>query len=81
VANTVNKDDNEKLRKTSEALARAYQNLLQDSARAAFWWRKSAQLGGYSEDGYAFELGECYWKLGSRDRCVALISTFRCMSP
>lgn len=71
---TVNKDDAKKVEKTTAALAHIYQYLLQDWARAAFWWRKSIQLGGYSEADFALELGECYWKLGSRDLCVELIS-------
>ena len=71
---TLNKDDPQKVEKTVNALARMYQNLLQDWARAAFWWRKAAQIGGQSEASFAFELGECYWKLGNRDMCVDLIS-------
>jgi len=71
---TVNKDSPEKLEKTTEALARVYQSLLQDWARAAFWWRKTIQLGGYDEADFALDLGECYWRLGNREMCVALIS-------
>ena len=71
---TVNKDSPEKLEKTTEALARMYQSLLQDWARAAFWWRKTIQLGGYDEADFALDLGECYWRLGNREMCVALIS-------
>ena len=63
---TVNKDSPEKLEKTTEALARMYQSLLQDWARAAFWWRKTIQLGGYDEADFALDLGECYWRLGNR---------------
>jgi uncharacterized protein with FMN-binding domain len=70
----INKDHPEKVEKTVEALARMYQNLLQDWARAAFWWRKTIQLGGYDESDFATDLGECYWRLGNRDLCVALIS-------
>ncbi len=71
---TVNKDHPEKVARTAEALGRMYQHLLQDWARAAFWWRKVIQLGGYSEADFAFELGQCYWRLGNRDMCVELIS-------
>ncbi len=71
---TVNKDNPQKLLKTAEALARMSQDLLHDWARAAFWWRKSAQLGKHSETYFALELGECYWKLGNREMCVGLIS-------
>ncbi len=71
---TLNKDDPQKVEKTVNALARMYQNLLQDWARAAFWWRKAAQISGQSEASFAFELGECYWKLGNREMCVNLIS-------
>jgi uncharacterized protein with FMN-binding domain len=71
---TVNKDDSAKLTRTAENLADMYQFLLQDYARAAFWLRKSAQLGKYDIEEWAVQLGECYWKLGSRDMCVELIS-------
>ena len=71
---TVNRDNPAKVEKTAEALARMYQNLLQDWARAAFWWRKVIQLGGYEEADFALDLGECYWRLGNRDMCVTLIS-------
>ncbi len=70
---TVNKDNKEKLAKTAAHLAGMYHNLLRDWARAAFWYRKTVQLSAYTEDYYAMELGECYWKLGNRDMCVDLI--------
>ena len=72
---TVNKDNPAKVERTTMALARMYQNLLQDWARATFWWRKTIQLGGYDEADFALDIGECYWRLGNRDMCVALIST------
>lgn len=72
---TLNKESPARLEKTAEALARMYQNLLQDWARAAFWWRTTARLGGYAEEDFALELGECYWKLGNRAMCVALLET------
>ena len=71
---TLNRNDQKALYQTIEALARTYQNLLQDWARAAFWWRKAAQVGGYDIEDFALELGECYWKLGSRDMAVQALS-------
>lgn len=74
---TVNQQDPEKVYQTAEALARMYHNLLQDWARAAFWWRKAAQLGGYNIDDFALELGECYWKLGGKDMAKQTLSALR----
>lgn len=62
----VNKDDPQRLAQTMEALGTMYHNLLQDWARAAFWWRKA---GGQNQLG----LAHCYWKLGSREMAVEII--------
>jgi len=71
---TVNKGNPDKLYETAEALARMYHQLLGDWARAAFWWRKAAELGGYDIEDFAIELAECYWKLGNRDMAVSTLS-------
>ncbi|MGD0090481.1 MAG: FMN-binding protein [Planctomycetota bacterium] len=56
----VNKADTEKLKQSMAALGTLYHNLLQDYARAAFWWRKA----GYDVDE---ELADCYWRLGCKE--------------
>lgn len=60
---TVNKDNPEPLKQTMQALGGLYRNLLQDYARAAYWWRKA----GFEDDE---ELGHCYWMLGSKEMAV-----------
>ncbi len=49
-------------------LGEKYHDLLEDYARAAYWWRQAGtkQLGL----GAAVELAECYWKLGNKQMAV-----------
>ena len=63
---TVNKNDPEKLRQSMNALGRIYGNLLQDYARAAYWWRK-ANVGAEAD----VDLANCYWQLGCKDMAKA----------
>ena len=63
---TVNKDSAETLDRIMGALARSYQNLLQDPARAAFWWRKAGKTD-------TEELANCYWDLGCKEMAVAIL--------
>jgi len=74
---TVNKDDPENLERTAEALATMYHNLLQDWERAAFWWRKTAQIGDYDIEDFAIELSECNWKLGCKEMAAAALSPIK----
>lgn len=67
---TVYKDDKEKLGRAMNELAGAYYRLQQDWARAAFWWRKAAELGPLPFNAQV-DLAECYWKLGNRAMAVA----------
>lgn len=54
------------------SLARMYQLLLEDYARAAFWWRKAgADRDNSSPRG--INLATCYWKLGSKQMAVDLL--------
>ena len=50
-------------------LGRMYQNLLQDYARAAFWWRQAGV--GEGDDHAGVHLAECYWKLGNKPMALA----------
>lgn len=43
---TLNKDNPATLKRAMDALGRMYHDLLEDWARAAFWWRKCAEIGG-----------------------------------
>jgi len=67
---TVFRDDKEKLGRAMNDLAGAYYRLQQDWARAAFWWRKAAELGPLPFNAL-IDLAECYWKLGNRAMAVA----------
>ncbi len=58
----VNQRDSGALQKTMAALGAMYHDLLQDYARAAFWWRK---VGSSTE--VRPKLAHCYWKLGSKE--------------
>src|ERR1043165_5496738 len=61
----LNKDDAAKRVESQKALARIYQYLLQDYARAAYWWR---QAGVEKEDAdAALPLANCFFKLGNKD--------------
>lgn len=71
---TVNRSDRAKLLQTIEALARMYQNLLADYARAAFWMQKQNSLGGRVNP---LALAECYWKLGNKPMAVEIIKSYR----
>ncbi len=47
------------------SLGRLYYLLLQDYARAAFWWRKAGVERGPNRPECVF-LADCYWRLGSK---------------
>jgi len=66
---TVHKDDPAKLTKVMESLASAYFTLLEDHARAAFWWRLAAKRSEPSVR-TTILLAECYWKLGNKAMAV-----------
>jgi len=54
------------------SLGHMYQDLFQDYARAAFWWRQ----GGVDQPGQSpqgVKLAECYWKLGNKQMAVELL--------
>lgn len=67
---TVHKDNPPVLTRTMEALASSYFNLMQDWARAAFWWEKLATRQKLSVFN-TVRLSECYWRLGSKAMAVA----------
>ncbi|MHC4369027.1 MAG: tetratricopeptide repeat protein [Planctomycetota bacterium] len=67
------KDDPAKLTRSMNTLGRMFHDLLEDWARAAFWWRMSARRGGqYNPLG----LAHCYWKLGNQEMAVEILSQY-----
>ncbi|NLZ04352.1 MAG: FMN-binding protein [Phycisphaerae bacterium] len=65
------KDDRAKLARSTETLGRMFHDLLEDWARAVFWWRISAKYGQYVDP---IDLAHCYWKLGCREMAVEMLS-------
>lgn len=63
-------DDPKKTKRAMETLGRMYHDLLEDWARAAFWWRKA---GGNATLG----LADCYWKLGNKEMAMEMLSRMR----
>lgn len=67
------KGDPAKLNRSMSTLGRMFHDLLEDWARAAFWWRMSARRGGqYNPLG----LAHCYWRLGCREMAVEILSKY-----
>jgi len=66
---TLYKDDPQKLARATGALGEKYFSLLDDPARAAFWYRKSEAISPLGLHG-VLRLAECYWKLGSKSMAV-----------
>ncbi len=67
--------DPQKRAKAMNSLARMYQLLLEDYARAAFWWRNAgAERDLRSPRG--INLATCYWKLGNKQMAAELLSHF-----
>lgn len=71
---SVNQDRSEARRRTMDELGRMYFILLQDFARAAFWWQQAqAQRGDLSGSDGGVHLAECYWRLGNKQMAVELL--------
>ena len=72
---TLHKDDPEKRERIMLTLCHMYHDLLEDYARAAFWYRAV----GVEKDPAEFAqsaviLAECYWRLGHRDEALKLLA-------
>lgn len=67
----LNKDDPAKVRRSLDTLGRMFHDLLEDWGRAAFWWRKSIEMGGWAD---SVKLAHCYWELGNKEMAVELLS-------
>jgi uncharacterized protein with FMN-binding domain len=66
---TVNKDKPATVKQVMTALGNMYHDLHQDWARAAFW----KQMAGDTD---SIELAHCYFKLGSKDMAVDILSKY-----
>jgi uncharacterized protein with FMN-binding domain len=73
----VRKNDPERLREAMEMLARSYQELLRDYARAAFWWESALERTSRPNLRSVISLAECYWNLGSKPMAQALLKRYR----
>ncbi len=73
---TVRKDDPPRLREAVELLAKSYQVLLRDWARAAFWWEKALTIGERPALFTVVSLAECYFRLGSKPMAEELLRKY-----
>jgi uncharacterized protein with FMN-binding domain len=64
------KNEPAKLTRSMNTLGRMFHDLLEDWARAAFWWRMSARRGGQYNP---LDLAHCYWKLGNKEMAVEIL--------
>ena len=62
-------DDRAKSERDMSDLGRLYYLLLQDYARAAFWWRKAGVERGPNRPAGVY-LADCYWRLGSKSMAL-----------
>ncbi len=69
----VHKENPATRRRVMNELGRMYFNLIQDYARAAYWWRQTGvdRGGVYPHSG--IRLAECYWRLGSKPMAMDLL--------
>jgi len=67
----INKDDRAKLRRSLNTLGQMFYDLLNDYARAAFWWQKCAEMGGTID---TLKMARCYFELGSKATAEELLS-------
>ncbi|MBN1975516.1 MAG: FMN-binding protein [Sedimentisphaerales bacterium] len=68
----INKEDRQKLIRSLNTLGELFYDLLGDYARAAFWWQKSAKMGGSID---SLKLAHCYYELGSKSAAYEVLST------
>lgn len=70
--------DNDVRQRAMRSLGSMYHNLLQDYARAAFWFRLSGlenQLADAPQQGIV--LADCYWQLGSKRMALELLAKMK----
>ncbi|NQU19719.1 MAG: FMN-binding protein [Candidatus Nealsonbacteria bacterium] len=69
---SVHKDNPQVRLRVMNSLGGMYCNLIQDYARAAFWWRKAGVDRGQQFFHSGLRLAECYWKLGNKQMALEL---------
>lgn len=67
----LHQDDNEKLVRSLNTLGNMFYELLDDYARAAFWWQQCQKRGGSVD---TLMLARCYYELGSKATAAELLS-------
>ena len=67
----LNKNDSAKVQRSLNTLGRMFHDLLEDWARAAFWWRKNIEMGGWAD---SVKLAHCYWELGNKEMAVEVLT-------
>ncbi|MFC1781648.1 FMN-binding protein [Planctomycetota bacterium] len=63
--------DQRKLQRSLNTLGDMFYELLDDYARAAFWWQKYADMGGSPD---SLKMARCYFELGSKLTAAELLS-------
>jgi len=74
---SVNQDRTETRKRVMVELGRMYHDLLQDYARAAFWWKKADVDRTERVSINAVHLAECYAKLGCKEMAIELLGDIR----
>jgi len=74
---TVHKDNPRMQVRVMNSLGQMYYALIQDHARAAFWWRQAGVDRGGQFVQSGLKLAECYWKLGSKQMAMELSGKIR----
>ena len=69
----VNQDRSEVRQRVMAEMGRMYHGLLQDYARAAFWWQQAGVHKTQDASLNAVHLAECYAKLGSKEMALRLL--------
>lgn len=72
----VNKNDASKLDQTMAQLGNLYHGLLNDYARAAYWWGKTKNARGGISGNIDLGLADCYWRLGCKPMAVQMLGKF-----
>lgn len=67
----MHKDDRQKLERSLNFLGQMFYELMEDYARAAFWWSKCSGRGGSVDP---VKMARCYWELGSKQMAVETLS-------
>ncbi|MHC4607696.1 MAG: tetratricopeptide repeat protein, partial [Planctomycetota bacterium] len=70
----VKKNDQRIVLKAMRTMGSLYYELLQDWARAAFWWRKASEKDGRQSN--TPDLARCYWKLGNREMAEEILKGY-----